>query len=78
MITHTAWAHGTRDEILAELRAAMTPGRSEKRKATLRDAIADLEAGASMVYIKPIRYVVRGEAAKVADEIITLMDDAQV
>jgi hypothetical protein len=78
VITYTAWAHGTREEILAELQAAMTPGRSERRQAELKDAIEDLNAGAAMVKVRHTRYVVRGEAAKALDQIITVMDDIQV
>jgi hypothetical protein len=75
VITYMAWAVGTREEIIAELEAAITPGRSEKRKAGLREAIDALRAGASTVYNKPTRYVVKGEAHLIADQIITLLDD---
>lgn len=78
VITYTAWAHGTREEILAHLEKSKTPGRSPKRLGEIDDAIHDLKMGLAMVRVRETHYVVRGEAALAAEQIITVMDDIQV
>ncbi|MFD0204885.1 MULTISPECIES: hypothetical protein [Saccharothrix] len=74
MVIHTAWAHGTRDEILAELEKASGGQRSEKKQAELAAAIAALNEGAPLVKVGPIRYVVRGEASDAAAAFVAVMN----